>query len=272
VRAASLEAFSKRFHAHGFSRNSLYPCYGLAESTLFVTGVEAGRGMSFRKFSRSGIDLLSKDIAKRPVVACGKAAPGADVAIIEAGSGKLCAPGQIGEICVNGPHVSPGFWCGDEQKTVADPSRFVAVNGREYLRSGDLGIVENRDLYVVGRIKDMIIVRGQNIYAEDVEDTVLSLPDAFGLTAAAAFAIDRGCEEALIIVIELARASALDADAARLCAEVRKEVGQAHGVIPYEIVLCPAAAIPRSSSGKIQRGAAKRRYLEASLPRWRSLT
>ena len=268
VRISTLNAFAERFSNNGFSYNALYPCYGLAEATLLVTGVKAGGGIHYRKFPRFKEHSVMGDLTKRTVISCGKPAAGTKLAIIDQNNGERVKPGHIGEICVSGHHVSPGFWCSSTNEALVNLDRLLHLDGDTYLRSGDLGIIEDGELYVVGRIKDMIIIRGQNIYAEDIEDSIISVTSGINLIAMASFGIDLENEEALVVVIELDRASFLNENIHHLKDLICKEISHEHGVLPREVVFCPPSAIPRSSSGKIQRGKTKGLYLEGKLTRW----
>lgn len=270
IRPATLDSFVHRFRRFGFDPNALYPCYGLAEATLFVTGGTAGSGVTTRTIARSGIRDSAETAGERASVSCGHPAPDTAIAIVDPDTGAQADPGQLGEICVSGPQVSPGFWSGKRCETTEDPSRLLTINDRRYLRSGDLGALVDGALHIVGRLKDMIIVRGQNIYAEDIEDTVLSLPNTPGLLAAAAFAVERERDEALVIVVEIERGIAMSMDAAPLISVMKKAVAQIHGLVPHDIALCPPSAICRSSSGKLQRAATRRSYRDDTLPRWSS--
>lgn len=261
VRAATLTRFAAHFAVAGFSARAFYPCYGLAEATLFVTGGAPGSGLVTQ-------DLARENGAPMPVVSCGYPRRGTAVAILEPDSARPVAGEAIGEIAVSGDQVSPGFWA--DGAIVPDRAREVVLDGRRYLRTGDLGTVREGALYVFGRSKSMIIVRGQNIYAEDVEQTVTAHPaaDAFGAVAALALlpehTAEAGDSEGFSIVLELAHRGPPLADDA--LAMLRGAIAEAHGLLPRDLFVVPAGAIVRTVSGKLQRDATRARLEKGTMP------
>jgi acyl-CoA synthetase (AMP-forming)/AMP-acid ligase II len=256
VRALTLSRFAERFKAAGFSDAAFYPCYGQAEATLFVTGGEAGQGV------RVGPDGS---------VSCGH--PWLDTEIVLlASAGDATVADAVGEIAIAGPQVSPGFWDPD-RGIVPDPARAVLLAGRSYLRSGDLGRLDDGALHVVGRLRNMIILRGANIHAEDVERTVSDLPAMALLGGVAALRVTGTDEEGIILVCELQRGAALEAAAAAL-PSLAVAVAEAHGVAPLETLLVAAGGIARTVSGKLQRDATYDLHRSGTLPalaRYRSV-
>ncbi|MEQ1954016.1 fatty acyl-AMP ligase [Mesorhizobium sp. CN2-181] len=260
IRAATLAGFAQRFRSHGFNEKAFYPCYGLAEATLFVTGGRPGTGVRERKIARSGSVPVS-------VVSCGTPSHGTSVLLLEPGADQPVPPGGIGEIAVSGDQVSPGFWDPDRGGIVPDRGRTVDLGGRSYLRTGDLGAIVDGELHVVGRLKNMAIIRGTNIYAEDVELTVRELPEAAQLGAVAALpvAADPTVTEGLAIVCEASRTGE-SADPAPLLQRLAGAVADAHGFLPQDLVIVPAGAIERTLSGKLQRARTAERLAKGELP------
>ncbi|MEJ8571580.1 fatty acyl-AMP ligase [Microbaculum marinum] len=260
VRAGTLTRFADRFAASGFPAGAFYPCYGLAEATLFVTGGDRGSGVQTASLPRQGGGAIT-------AVCCGYPRNGTAISVVEPEGTRRLPADAIGEICVAGEQVSPGFWQADGSVR-PDPGRELEIDGRRYLRTGDLGTVRDGSLYVVGRCKNMIIVRGMNIYAEDVEQTVLRQPGAASWGAVAALGVldGRGTEEGdegLIIVCELARGGELPApDPLPALAEA---ISETHGILPLDIFVVPHGAITRTVSGKLQRDATRLRLKNRDL-------
>jgi acyl-CoA synthetase (AMP-forming)/AMP-acid ligase II len=250
VRPRTMERFAARFAPFGFDPAALYACYGLAEATLLVTGGRAGSGIAHRRVKGM----------VQATVSCGRPAPGCEVALVKPDGG-LAAAGETGEICVRGEHVSPGFWSARDGAIVADAEREHTIAGCRFLRTGDLGSVVEGELHVVGRIKDMLIVRGMNLYAEDLEETVAQLAETAGIAASAAFGVETGYAERMVLVCELERGRACPADPDPIRDLVRRVVSDEHGVMPADVVIAAAGAISRSSGGKVQRAATRDRYL-----------
>jgi len=266
VRPDVMQRFAERFAPSGFKASALYPCYGLAEATLFVTGCGFDTGVRQRRFGRSDIGGVSAGtVSTRDMVACGHAWKDCRIAIVDPATGQEVPDSGVGEICVSGSHVTPGYWHAGTGDVRPAPGQRIEIGGTAYLRTGDLGVVADGDLYVVGRIKDMIIVRGTNIYAEDVEDTVLSAQLPAPVSAAAAFAVETGEAEELVIVCEAGREVCARSDLAGLLAAIRKTVADNHGVTPVDVVLAPRGAIDRTTSGKVRRGATREHYVGRQL-------
>lgn len=266
VRPETMRSFAARFARCGFDAKALYPCYGLAEATLFVSGRAAGAGIVCRAPPpvRAGEERVALMPSRRELVSCGWPRQGADIAILALHRAEAVPPSTIGEICVSGDNVSPGFWSRPRAEITPDTARLVQFAGRIYLRTGDLGFVTDGELYIAGRLKDMMIVHGANIYAEDVEATVKDLPEARCLGAVAGFAIEGERGEAMVVICEWAEEPPPDGGAA-LRNALKKAVAEAHGLVPAAVLLVARGAIPRTASGKLQRGLARARYLQGIL-------
>jgi acyl-CoA synthetase (AMP-forming)/AMP-acid ligase II len=257
VRASTMERFAERFAPAGFPAEALYPCYGLAEATLFCTGNPSGSGLRVQDFEHSG--------NTRRVVSCGAPWNGADVAIVLPDEPVRLPAGAVGEIVVAGDHVAPGFWSSGIDAIVPDAVRQVSLEGRIYLRTGDLGFVRDGELFIVGRLKDIIIVHGVNIHAEDIEETVLALTPEPIVFAAAAISIDDDERSGVVLLCEVDRARAQTMASAALIQALSDTVANAFGIVPLDIVLTRAMTLPRTSSGKIQRSKARELYQSQSI-------
>lgn len=266
IRAETLERFTQTFAPVGFDGAAHFPCYGLAEATLMVTGNGLGRGAHTLE---ADVDELSRrrivaapDGRAHTLVSSGRVAPGQEVRIVNPETGQDCAGDEIGEIWVRGANVTKGYW------RRPDPA-FHIENGRTYLRTGDLGILVDGDLYVVGRLKDMIIIRGRNLYPQDVERTVETAHPALQTGAAAAFSVPGAGGERLVVVQEINREHLWDSDHMDVTASIRAAVTREHEISLGDLVLAMPAQLQKTSSGKIMRTAARKRYLENDFNVWK---
>jgi acyl-CoA synthetase (AMP-forming)/AMP-acid ligase II len=231
VRAATLRRFAERFAGNGFAPAALFPCYGLAEATLFATGGPAGAGLRTRGAAAS----------------CGRGWGAQRLAIVE------------GEIWLAGPHVAQGYWR-DPEATQATFGARLPGDDAAWLRTGDLGFVADGELFVTGRIKDLIIVRGQKHHPEAIEATIAASDPALTAGGGAAFVLEDDDAPRVVVVQETARG----AEPAALARIAAGAVNAAHGFLP-EIVLVRAGSLPRTTSGKVRRHEARADYLAGRL-------
>ncbi|HVT57970.1 MAG TPA: amino acid adenylation domain-containing protein, partial [Thermoanaerobaculia bacterium] len=310
VRPATLERFAAAFGPCGFRRQAFYPCYGLAEATLFVSGGGPGsfsippnpphppRPPNIASFDAASLErhlALRREgeptpggaAAVRTLVSCGWSWEDQRLVIADPETGEPCAPGRVGEIWVGGPSVARGYWRRPEETGQVFGAR-TAAGGGPYLRTGDLGffipsaVGADPELFVTGRLKDLIILRGRNHYPHDLEATVEASHPALRPGCGAAFSAEIGGEERLIVVQEVggrrrgrerdgseapAAPSAPEALDPLLAAieAIRRAVAEEHEVQVYEVVLISSGTIPKTSSGKIQRHACRAAYLRDSL-------
>jgi 8-amino-7-oxononanoate synthase len=285
VRAETIDAFCEAFAPAGFRREAFYPCYGLAESTLMVTG-----GMKFeppviRSFEAAAIETgtavsrPANTTGSRRLVGSGRELDGQDVLIVEPHTCEALPPGRVGEIWVSGPSVAQGYWnrTDESQATFgamlaqpepSDPALAVAKwrpNPGPYLRTGDLGFFDNGELFVAGRLKDLIIIRGRNHYPQDIERAV---EEASGLVRAgsvAAFAVEHDGRERVVVVAELERGRREPAEMAQAFEAIRSRLAKEQEIAAEAIVLVRPNTVPKTSSGKIQRHACKRQFLDGTL-------
>jgi acyl-CoA synthetase (AMP-forming)/AMP-acid ligase II/acyl carrier protein len=292
INAADLEEFAAAFRESGFRREALYACYGMAEATLLATGGTPGAGPVIEVVDA---DALARNIASSPagdstcsrraVVGCGKAVDGEVVVIVDSDHAgaetdgreahRALEDGQVGEIWLRGPNVARGYWRKPELTRETFDGRLTeaaSADGGPYLRTGDLGFLRNGELFVTGRIKDLIIIRGRNHYPHDIELTTQNCHPAFRATGGAAFSVPSEGEERLIIVQEIDRHHHHEARAAT--ALIRAAIVEEYEITPHAVVVVRQSGVPKTSSGKIQRRACARAYLEGSLPvvyEWREI-
>jgi acyl-CoA synthetase (AMP-forming)/AMP-acid ligase II len=271
VRAETIERFSRAFADCGFRRSAFYPCYGLAEATLLVAGGRAGTGPTVLSVSSEALARQAAEPAAdgerevRRLVACGTAISEHEIAIVDAESGIRCGPAQVGEIWVTGPGLGGGYWRQPDQSARTFGAQLPDGGGRRFLRTGDLGFLASGDLYVVGRIKDVIVVRGLKHHADDIERTAEQSAPEVRAGCCAAFAIE-GHEDRVVVVAELDRkvagAGVASPDTLRAAADaIRIAVSEAYGFALSGVALVPPGSIAKTSSGKLQRHACRAAYL-----------
>lgn len=273
IRPETLTRFQRAFAGCGMSPETMRPSYGLAEATVFVSASPAGEAPRVTAFDR---ELLGQGTA-RPVTgkapgrvtelaACGLPA-GQEVAVVDVETCSRLPDGVVGEIWVRGPNVARGYWRSPDRSAEV----FAAVladtpsdaGGRErWLRTGDLGVLHSGSLYVTGRIKDLIIVDGTNHYPQDIEATVQEAHSLIRYDHVAAFALTVEGEERLVVIAEHSpRITDPGPERDAVTRVVRHAVVVGHGAPVHDFVLAPPGTVPRTSSGKVARGACRQRYL-----------
>lgn len=267
VRHATLEAFVAALAPARFDPAALYPCYGLAEATLFVTGVGRGRGMSVTHCDAqalaSGRVVPARDdsVQTTPLVSCGRTVDGHAVRIVGPQDGLACDDGCVGEILFSGPSVAQGYWRNDAASTAA----FVDIDGVRWLRTGDLGVRHDDDLYVAGRSKDLIIVRGQNLYPQDLEQAIEDGAASVRKGRVIAFAANVDGAERIAIAAEIGRRTRKEHTPAAIAAAIGRAVAQACGEVVHAVILLDPGALPKTSSGKLQRAACRQGWEAGTL-------
>jgi acyl transferase domain-containing protein/acyl-CoA synthetase (AMP-forming)/AMP-acid ligase II/acyl carrier protein len=267
VRAETLERFSEAFKSCGFRPNYFYPCYGLAEATLVVSAGNKGVVPTVRAFDGSALEqniaqeASTHEEHSRTLVSIGQSQPDQTVIIVDPSSFTQCPADRVGEIWVAGPSVAQGYWQRPEE-TKETFQAYLADNGEgPFLRTGDLGFVHEGELFITGRLKDLIIIRGSNHYPQDIERTVENCHKALRLNGGAVFSLERDGEERLVIVQEVER-TALSSDLSRVVATIREAIAAQHEIQVYAIALIKPGSLPKTSSGKIQRRGTRASYLE----------
>jgi acyl-CoA synthetase (AMP-forming)/AMP-acid ligase II len=247
VRASTMAGFAEMFAPHGFSAEALTPCYGLAEATLVVSSVPLGQG-------------AHADASGR--VSCGPPV-GCEVAIVDAANGQPVDAGQVGEIWVRGASVARGYWRNPEATAQAFGAVIPGLGG-DFLKTGDRGCLADGALHLSGRSKDSLIHRGANIDPDDVERAAAVCAPAFAAVGAA-FAIDRQDEEVVVLVQEVERRFLPLEAPERLIDAAVEAVAAKTGLRLYDLVLVRPGAVPRTTSGKVQRGLCRDLYLAGGL-------
>ncbi|MCC0177306.1 alpha/beta fold hydrolase [Waterburya agarophytonicola K14] len=270
VRAETIARFSEYFAECGFRKSAFYPCYGMAESTLMITGGDKYRDIVTQEFDGK---KLEQNIAAPPsnktnkvvLVSSGSNIPGQSIVIANPDTLKSCSDGEIGEIWSKSDSVAQGYWNRPELSDRNFEAVLADTQEGGWLRTGDLGFLQNGELFVTGRLKDLIIIRGRNYYPQDIELTVENAHEAIRLGNIAAFAVEVDGEEKLVITPEIKRTHLRKLDVEEVTKAIRKTVAQNHDLQVHAIALIKTGGIPKTSSGKIKRHACKAGYLDGSL-------
>ncbi|HKV39263.1 MAG TPA: amino acid adenylation domain-containing protein, partial [Blastocatellia bacterium] len=272
VRREVLDRFAETFAPFGFNRSAFYPAYGLAEATLKVSGGRRGVPPVYCPVASEALERNIVSTARdtknaRQLVSCGGVGAGTEVVIVDPESGSECGPDSVGEIWVSGPGVAKGFWNRPEESTQVFRAFTSDTRKGPYLRTGDLGFYRDGGLYVTGRLKDLIIIRGRNIYPQDIESTAGQSHPSLRPGGGAAFAIDDGRDERVVVVHEIETRKAFeDSDnCGGIIAAIRQAVSETYEIQLSCVLLIKAGGLPRTSSGKAQRMVCRRNFLEGQL-------
>lgn len=292
VRADTLKRFAAKFASCGFRPRFFYPCYGLAEATLIVSGgllhdEPALCTAEMAPLERNHIVEASDTQGNvRTLVGCGHAMPDTLIVIVDPESGTPCEPDVVGEIWVSGPTIAHGYWNRSQETQHTFQACLANTGDGPFLRTGDLGFLRDGELFVTGRLKDLIIIDGRNVYPQDIELTVEQSHPAMRPGCCAAFSVDFN-EERLIVAAEVERRyqsgsqggqagqngqnggahrngrPPLDVD--DVVRAIRRTVAEEHDVRAHAVVLLRAGTIPRTPSGKVQRRVCKASFLDGTL-------
>ncbi|AKJ30946.1 non-ribosomal peptide synthetase [Caldimonas brevitalea] len=273
VRAETLRRFADAYAPHGLAAGALYPCYGLAEGTLFVTGPEPGAGARVLDLDaralESGLVRPAHGDARssRALTSCGRVWGGQSVLVVDAATRTRCADGQVGEIWLQGESITGGYWQRPDANAQSFATLADAADAGRYCRTGDLGFFSNGELYVTGRLKEMMIVRGRNHYPQDIEHTVQQAWPGFVRGGGAAFVDGEPGRERLVLVQEIARTALRGYQHAQAEELAREAVALHHGLTLSELVPIKPATLAKTSSGKIRRDFMRTAWRQGELTR-----
>lgn len=262
VRPGTLRRFEQRFGPDGFRPETFFPCYGLAEASLLVTGADHRTPPVVRRLDTGSLAAgRARDVAEggTPMVSCGRAPADHDVVIVDPVDGRPLPDDTVGEIWTCGPSVADGYW----QRPEANPVTFgQRIEGRDgaYLRTGDLGFLRDGELFVSGRMKEMMIIRGRNVFPQDIEAAGQSAERRARRGCGAAFSVG----ETLVLVQETAVTD--DTALSDVAAALRRAVLEDQSVALGRVVLVPPRTLPKTSSGKMRRRECRRLLAESELP------
>lgn len=273
IRAETISRFCARFQSVGFRKGSFFPCYGLAEATLMVSGQHWGEECE-QSFDRRALEHGRAEAASagevRQLISSGSVCRECDVRIVDPQTMQVCADGCVGEVWVSGPSVGRGYWRRPQESASTFHACAVGLE-REFLRTGDLGFLFQGQLFIVGRQKELLIIRGRNFYPQDIETALEEAVPALRKGVGAALSVEHEQDEALLVVYELDTPLAFGLEA--LFASVRSVLAEAFGLQAQAILLVARNQIPRTTSGKIKRQQCKADVLGGRLSiiaEWRS--
>jgi acyl-CoA synthetase (AMP-forming)/AMP-acid ligase II len=266
-----MREFYEAFADCGFKWESFSPAYGLAEATLLVSSTPVGQAPVILSLEASALEQSRIVLAGpesdyiREAVSCGTLVCETTVAIVNPEALTRCAANEVGEIWVNDPGVAHGYWQRPDATRETFEAQIKGEGATRYLRTGDLGFIKDGELYITGRIKDLIIIRGTNHYPQDIEWTVQQTSEAMRPDYGACFSIIEDGEEQLVVVQEIERTQQQSLDADELIAEIRQAISEAHELQVYAVALVKSGNVLKTSSGKIQRQKCKASFLAGDL-------
>ncbi|HTU24479.1 MAG TPA: aminotransferase class I/II-fold pyridoxal phosphate-dependent enzyme, partial [Pirellulales bacterium] len=269
VRAETIDRFSEAFEPCGFRREAFYPCYGMAESTLIITGGFKSAQPVIRTIDTKALennqvlDALADEEGAQNLVGCGSVLLDQRLIIANPYNMTKAADDQVGEIWVAGPSVAQGYWNRPELTEQIFRAHLQDTGEGPFLRTGDLGFLKDGELFVTGRLKDLIIIRGHNYYPQDIEHTAGKSHARLRSGQGAAFAVEVEGRQRLVLIYEVERRQQRELEP--VFEAVRREVAAEHDLPVDAIVLIKAGSIPKTSSGKIQRHACRRAFLDGTL-------
>jgi amino acid adenylation domain-containing protein len=269
VRKETLDRFARSFASSGFRREAFHPCYGLAEATLFVTGIDRSAPLHYETIEAEALERnqaieAQPGVAARVLVSSGRSHPEQQLLIVDPETLQPLGDRAIGEICLAGPSMAQGYWRRPDETANVFHACIPEQGEMPFLRTGDLGFTVDGELYVTGRLKDLIILRGRNLYPQDIEFTVQEAHAAVRKGSCAAFSLEVRGEEKLAVAAEVLLqpdgGSAEDAVDA-----IRRRVAKEHGARVHTVILLQPKSIPKTSSGKIRRSASRADFLKGKL-------
>ena len=267
MRSTTIERFVEAFAECGVRRRIFSPCYGMAEATLLITATPPKHDVTVRSFDADqladnrAVFVPSSSPKARTLVGCGQPPEDQRVVIVDPHSRRKLIPGEVGEIWASGPNVAAGYWNRMEE-TVATFHAFTTDGEGPFLRTGDLGFLDGDELFVSGRAKDLIIIRGRNFHPQDLEQAIEGCHPAIKARSAVAFSIDTTDRERLVIVQEVLRPAKIDLE--EVSQSIRRTIFEAYELAVDTVALIRVGTIPKTTSGKLQRRACR-----APIRKWR---
>lgn len=254
IRESTVEAFARKFGVANFRRKAFLPCYGMAESTLIISG-----GHGELKYMDPGGHTGGQRVAS-----CGPPAPEVTVLSVDPQTHERMPDGEVGELWVASPSVARGYW-GQPDKSEAQLRARLLEDSRTFLRTGDLGFLVEDRVFVTGREKDLLIVRGRNLYPQDLESVAEESHTAIRPCRSAAFGLQDDGEEQIVLALELEREALFDLDASAVIRSIRTAVSEVFDVVLHAVVLLRPGSIPLTTSGKVRRSDCRGRFLADTL-------
>ncbi|WP_455917339.1 non-ribosomal peptide synthetase [Pseudomonas cerasi] len=262
IRLDTLERFAEKFATCGFTPNNFFASYGLAEATLFVAGGTRGHGIPALRLDEQALAANRAEPGQgNAIMSCGTSQPEHAVLIADPHTLSELPDSHVGELWASGPSIAHGYW----RNPQASAKTFVQHAGRTWLRTGDLGFIREGQVYITGRLKDLLIVRGHNLYPQDIEQTIEREVEVVRKGRVAAFAVNDQGLEGIGIAAEISRSVQKILPPEALIKAIRQAVAEAYQEAPSVVVLLNPGALPKTSSGKVQRSACALRHADGSL-------
>ncbi len=269
IRAETLDRFVELFSPCGFRREAFYPCYGMAETTLFITGGRKTEAPIILTVDRAALEqnkVVQQDSeTARPIVGCGRVWLNDQLKIINPETLSVCAPNEVGEIWVAGPGIAQGYWQQAEETQHTFQAHIAGTGEGPFLRTGDLGFVQDGELFITGRLKDMMILWGRNHYPQHIEQTVENSHPALRANCGAAFAIQIEDQEHLVVAQEVERTALRQLNVPEVIEAICRSVAENHVAEVYAVALLKTGSIPKTTSGKVQRRTCQQQFQDHSL-------
>ena len=271
VRAETLDKFAELYEPCGFNKKAFYPCYGMAEATLFITGINASQYPTITYLDKKAltedkvVTVAPDHPNSKAAVSCGHTWLEDEILIVDPETKVQCESDRVGEIWAAGMGIGKGYYQNVEQTTATFQATLANDPNKTYLRTGDLGFIKDGELYITGRIKDMMILWGRNHYPQHIEETVENCHPALSPNHGAAFSVDVNGEEQLVIAHEINRTYLRKLNAEEVIGAIRLAVGEQNMANVFAVALLKTGSIPKTSSGKIQRRACQSMFLDGSL-------
>lgn len=269
VRHDTIVNFYNAFKHIGFRYEIIVPCYGMAESTLISTGGNLKDHTTTLYLDRQAFNqrqvILAPQETGLPLVANGGNLPQQRIAIVDPETGIMCKPSQIGEIWLSGPHIGHGYWQRPEMSRDTFQAHVSEHGDVNFLRTGDLGFMHEDELYVAGRINDLVIVHGMNYYPQDIEKVVEEASEQVNSYGSAVFSISDEQGVRVVAVVEIGRTHVRKFNPKLLAGTIRQQVFEQHELMLNDIVFIRPNSLPKTSSGKVQRRRTQQFYLTGEL-------
>ncbi|NWE80275.1 non-ribosomal peptide synthetase [Pseudomonas yamanorum] len=262
IRLDTLERFAEKFATCGFTPNNFFASYGLAEATLFVAGGTRGQGIPALRLDEQALAANRAEPGQgAAIMSCGTSQPEHAVLIADPATLATLPDNAVGELWATGPSIAHGYWRNPE----ATAKTFVQHAGRTWLRTGDLGFMRAGEVFITGRLKDLLIVRGHNLYPQDIEQAIEREVEVVRKGRVAAFAVNDNGQEGIGIAAEISRSVQKILPPEALIKAIRQAVAEACQEAPSVVVLLNPGGLPKTSSGKVQRSACRTRLADGSL-------
>jgi len=271
VRKQTMESFPVAFEKSGVSKVQMYPVYGMAETTLIVSGGFQNETPKYLRIDAAALQenkvIVATDgnVKTLELVGCGHCWMETKIEIVDPNTSERKANNEVGEIWVSGPTVAKGYWNKADENKRTFGARIKNTGEGPFLRTGDLGFLYENELYITGRLKDLIIIRGVNYYPNDIEMTVQNSDPDLKQNSGAAIPLTVQGEERLVVIQELERTALRNTDYEKTISNIRTAIAEEHELEVYGIALIRTGSIPLTSSGKIQRRLTKYAYLNKEL-------